>query len=64
MTIDGIDFMPRTALFGAILIGFAGIFPGPALLLLGSGLMSAVVFVVALLYGIFIFEYPTNAGRA
>jgi uncharacterized protein len=36
--------------------GIAGICPGPALLVLGTGSMGAAIFVAAMLAGMFIFE--------
>jgi uncharacterized protein len=36
--------------------GIAGICPGPALVVLGSGSMGAAIFVAAMLAGMFIFE--------
>lgn len=44
-----------SALFG-VGWGLAGICPGPALVLLGSGLVKGVVFVAAMLLGMVLFE--------
>lgn len=55
----------RRLIFGSLLFGIgwglAGICPGPALVLLGAGVGKAVIFVVAMLVGMMIFEIAEHA---
>lgn len=50
----------RRLIVGSLLFGvgwgLAGICPGPALVLLGAGVMKGLVFVIAMLVGMFLFE--------
>ncbi|MGO4329595.1 DUF6691 family protein [Cupriavidus sp. 2TAF22] len=57
----------RRLLAGSLLFGIgwglAGICPGPALVLLGSGVWQGMVFVLAMLAGMVLFEWLERLGR-
>lgn len=57
----------RRLIIGSLLFGFgwglAGICPGPALVLLGSGIFKGAVFVVAMLAGMALFEWFERQNR-
>ncbi|HAF01958.1 MAG TPA: hypothetical protein DCG63_11775, partial [Methylophilaceae bacterium] len=56
----------RPLIIGAVLFGIgwglAGICPGPAVVLLGAGSLQGIIFVVAMLIGMGLFEV-VNARR-
>ena len=57
----------RRLIIGSLLFGvgwgLAGICPGPALVLLGSGIFKGAVFVVAMLAGMALFEWFERQNR-
>lgn len=60
MRLETKQHIDRRLVCGSLLFGIgwglAGICPGPALVLLGAGLPEGLIFVVAMLAGMFIFE--------
>jgi uncharacterized membrane protein YedE/YeeE len=61
MTIDWLHFMPWTALVGGSIAfgvgwGLAGFCPGPALASLGTGRAEPLLFVLAMVAGMVLFE--------
>ena len=60
MRLPTMRHIDRRLIVGSLLFGIgwglAGICPGPALVLLGAGVVKGIIFVIAMLAGMFLFE--------
>lgn len=67
MNLPTVQHFDRRLIIGSLLFGvgwgLAGICPGPALVLLGSGIFKGAVFVMAMLAGMALFEWFERQSR-
>lgn len=67
MNLPTVQHFDRRLIIGSLLFGvgwgLAGICPGPALVLLGSGIFKGAVFVMAMLAGMALFEWFERQNR-